>query len=203
MREKCFMRKNKPSLIALLSKIKDKRSASGKRHEFIHILLLITLGTMSGYEGYHGLAAFSKRFESELIDLLKIEREQTPCLSTIRRVLISIDFNQLSGAFYKWIKPQVIIKKGEWMSCDGKGIKGTVTNYDRKHQNFVSLVSMYCSRVGVVLSARAMNNKERGEIETLRELIESLDITGVIITADAMHCQKKPCPSLQVNGMIT
>jgi hypothetical protein len=197
------MRKNKPSLIALLSKIKDKRNASGKRHELIHILLIAILGTMSGYEGYHGLDAFTRRFEPELIDLLKIDREETPRLSTFRRVLISIDFNQLSYALYKWIKPQVSIKKGEWVSCDGKGIKGTVTDPYRKQQNFVSLVSMYCSRVGVVLSAKEMNNKEKSEIETFRELIESLDISGVIITADAMHCQKKLYPSLQVRGMTT
>src|SRR5437868_5995145 len=157
MREKCFMRKNKPSLIASLSKIKDKRKAGGKRHELIHILLIVILGTLSGYEGYHGLAAFAEKFEYDLIDLLKISREETPSLSTFRRILIMVDFNQLSGAFYKWIKPKVKIKRGEWLSCDEQGIKGTVTDYNRKHQNFVSLVSMYCSRMGVALSARAMN----------------------------------------------
>jgi len=189
--EKMFMQKNKPSLIALLSKIKDKRSASGKRHELIHILIIVILATMSGYEGYRGIEAFTKRFKSELIDLLKTGRQEVPSLSTVRRVLISIDFNQLSFAFYKWIKPQIDIKKGEWICCDGKGIKGTVTDYDRKYQNFVSVVSMYCSRAGVVLSAGALNNKEKSEMEAVRELIAWLDITGVIITTDAMHCQKK------------
>lgn len=197
------MRKNKPTLIALLSKIKDKRSASGKRHELVHILVIVILGTMSGYEGYRGIEAFIERFEFELIDLLKTGREEAPSLSTVRRVLISIDFNQLSWALYKWIKPQIKIKKKEWLSCDGKGIKGTMTDYDRKYQNFVNIVSLYCSRSGVVISAKAMNNKDRSEIEVLRELIESLDITGVIITADAVHCQKKLYHSLSVKGMIT
>jgi predicted transposase YbfD/YdcC len=175
----------------LLSKIKDKRNASGKRHELIHILVIVILGTMSGYEGYRGIEAFIERFESELIDLLKTGREEAPSLSTVRRVLIGIDFNQLSWAFYKWIKPRVKIKQREWINCDGKGIKGTMTDYEQKYQNFVSIVSMYCSRSGVVLSAQAMNNRDKSEIEVLRELIASLDITGVIITADAIHCQKK------------
>ena len=185
------MRKNKTSLIALLSEIKDKRRASGKRHELIHILVIVVLGTMSGYEGYHGLETFIERFESELIELLKIERREVASLSTVRRVLIGIDFNQLSGAFYKWIKPKVKINKKEWLSCDGKGIKGTMTNYERKYQNFVNLVSIYCSRTGIVISAKAMNNKDTSEIAILRELIEGLDISGVVLTADAVHCQKK------------
>src|SRR5580693_6226756 len=126
------MRKNKPSLITLLSKIKDKRQAGGKRHEFIHILIIVILGTMSGYEGYRGIESFIDRFELELIDLLQIARREVASYSTVRRVLISIDFNQLSWSFYKWIRPRVEIKKREWLSCDGKGIKGTMTDYDRK-----------------------------------------------------------------------
>jgi DDE_Tnp_1-associated len=197
------MRKNKTSLIALLSKIKDKRRASGKRHELIHILIIVIMGTMSGYEGYRGIEAFIERFELELIDLLQIARKEVASFSTVRRVLISIDFNQLSWSFYKWIKPRAKIKKGEWLSCDGKGMKGTMTDYDRKYQNFVSLVSMYCHRAGIVLSAKAMNNKDKSEIEVLRELIEALDITGVVITADAVHCQKKLYRLLLPGEMIT
>jgi hypothetical protein len=192
MREKCFMRKNKTSLIALLSKIKDKRRSCGKRHELIHILLVVIMGTMSGYEGYRGIEAFIERFEVDLVELLKIERGEVASLSTVRRVLMSLDFNCLSQALYKWVRARIKIKKGEWLSSDGKGIKGTITDYERKYQNFVSLVSLYCTRSGIVISALAMNNKDKSEIETLRELLSTLDINGVVITADAIHCQKKP-----------
>jgi hypothetical protein len=190
MWEKCFMR-NKPTLITLLMKVKDKRRAAGKRHQIIHILLIIILGTMSGYEGYRGLESFIERFEEDLIVLLKIKRREVPSMSTIRRVMMSIDFNQLSGAFYQWSKSRVSIGKKEWMTCDGKGIRGSVSNTFNKQQNFVNLVSMYCSRMGVALFSVAMNNKDQSEIIGLRELIDALDLQGVIISADAIHCQKK------------
>lgn len=185
------MQQNKPSLIALLSKVKDKRRAIGRRHELIHILVIVILATMSGYEGYRGIESFIVRFEKELLGLLNTGRSEAPSMSTVRRVLMAVDLNELSFAFYKWIRPQIQIKNGEWLCCDGKGIKGTVTNYDHKYQNFVNVVSIYCSRIGVTLSAGAMNNKEQSEIATLRTLIESLDIREVVMTADAMHCQKK------------
>jgi hypothetical protein len=190
MWEKCFMR-NKPTLITLLMKVKDKRRAAGRRHQIIHILLIIILGTMSGYEGYRGLESFVERFEEDLIALLKIKRREVPSMSTIRRVMMSIDFNQLSGAFYRWSKSRVKIGKREWMICDGKGIRGSVSNTYNKQQNFVNLVSMYCSRVGVALFSVALNNKEKSEIVALRELIAALDMDGVVISADAIHCQKK------------
>ena len=87
------MQQNKPSLIALLSKVKDKRRASGKRHELIHILVIVILATMSGYEGYRGIEGFIDRFENELIDLLKTGRKQAPSMSTVRRVLMAVDVN--------------------------------------------------------------------------------------------------------------
>ena len=35
--------------------------------------------------------------------------------------------------------------------------------------------------------------KGGGEILALRELIEMLDIRGITITADALHCQRETC----------
>jgi hypothetical protein len=194
--------KNKRSLIALLMKVKDKRQASGKRHELIHILLIVIMGTMSGYEGYRGIESFVHRFEADIICLLKIPRKEVPSMSTVRRVMMILDFNQLSNVFYQWTRSRLLIRKKEWFSCDGKGIKGSVTNYNTKYQNFVNLVSVYCNKSGLVIKSKAMNNKERSEVELLRELIAALDITGVVLSADALHCQKKHYHSLSAKGII-
>ena len=35
-----------------------------------------------------------------------------------------------------------------------------------------------------------MENKHESEINVVRELIELLDLTGVVFTFDALHCQK-------------
>ncbi len=37
-----------------------------------------------------------------------------------------------------------------------------------------------------------MENKHESEINVVRELIELLDLTGVVFTFDALDCQKKP-----------
>ena len=36
-----------------------------------------------------------------------------------------------------------------------------------------------------------MENKLESEINVVRDLIELLDLTGVVFTFDALHCQKK------------
>ena len=122
-------------------------------------------------------------------------------MATIRRVMMIIDFNRLSQLMYQWTRTRIGIK-GEWIACDGKGIKGSMTQYHSKYQNFVSLVNAYCSKTGVVLYNAAMNNKDISEIEVLRKVLQVLDLEGVVITADAIHCQKKRFHSLLAKEAI-
>ena len=44
----------------------------------------------------------------------------------------------------------------------------------------------------LVLGVKMMENKHESEINLVRDLIELLDLTGVVFTFDALHCQKKP-----------
>ena len=46
-----------------------------------------------------------------------------------------------------------------------------------------------------------MENKHESEINVVRELIELLDLTGVVFTFDALHCQKKPYQTLSNQAM--
>ena len=37
-----------------------------------------------------------------------------------------------------------------------------------------------------------MENKKQSEIIAVQDLIQLLDLSGVVFTIDALHCQKKP-----------
>jgi hypothetical protein len=193
--------KKTTSLTYLLSKIKDKRRKQGTRHSMENILIVLILSIMNGYNGYHALDDFMKRFENELERVLKFPKHGLPSYSAIRRLLINVDFNIVSQQFNKWTRSKVKILKREWMQADGKGMKGTVVDYDNKHQNFVNLVSLFVDRLGITLNVQQINNKKQSEIGALQRLIAEFELKGVIITADAMHCQKKRLPGLFSQAM--
>jgi len=86
---------------------------------------------------------------------------------------------------------------------DGKGLKNTVTDYAQSEQNFINVVSAFSHQRGIVLGVKVMENKQTSEITTVRELLEILDLTGVVFTLDALHCQKKPSMRLSRAAMIT
>lgn len=183
--------KKSTSLTELLCQVKDKRRKQGTRHELPEILLTVIISTMSGYYGYRGMEDFCLRYEKELRKALGSPKHGVASYSCIRRVLMDLDFNVLSHKFNQWIRGKIKIRKREWLQIDGKGLKGTITDYETKHQNFINLVSLFMNRTGIVLMAQTMNNKEQSEINTVRKLIEQLELKGIVLSMDALHCQKK------------
>lgn len=183
--------KKSASLTELLCEIKDKRRKQGTRHRLSDILQIVIIGTMSGYYGYRSMEDFCDRYESELMEAMGNPRHGLASYSSIRRVIMELDFNIVAQKFYKWIRSKVRIQKREWMQIDGKGINGTICNYDSKYQNFTSLVSLFMDRTGIVLTVQQMNNKDQSEIISVRELIAALELKNIVLSMDAIHCQKK------------
>lgn len=77
--------------------------------------------------------------------MFKTKKNRLPSFSTIRRVLIGIDFEEFANQFYLWSKEYIEIKDKEWISIDGKSIKWTITGYNSSQQHFVNLVSLFTS----------------------------------------------------------
>ena len=183
------MKKN--GLVIKLSKIKDPRRGEGQRHNLVFILLIIIMATMSGYYGYRAIGDFIERNKEDLIKHFKPEKNRLPSYSTVRRVIQGIDFNDFTMIFYEWSKNYIEIKKGDWLNIDGKAIKGTFDKNNIKRQHFVNLISIFSEQTGTILSVGKILNSKESEIPKVRELIERLDIKGVVFTIDALHCQKK------------
>lgn len=170
-----------------LSKLSDARREQGKRHKIELIVMNIILSLMSGYNGYRATGDFIKKNAKELIKLFKPGKNQLPSFSTVRRVMKEIDFTELCNVFEKWARNYIEIGKKEWISIDGKSIKGTIP--DKEHK-FVNLVSLFCVDKKQVFSMGKVDDKSN-EIPKVQELIDKFPTKNVIFRMDALHCQKK------------
>ena len=79
----------------------------------------------------------------------------------------------------------------EWVAIDGKSIKSTVDRENSDYQNFVTLVSVYSQQQGVVLASAAFEHKSSSELKVVQSLLEALHLQDIVVTLDALHCQKK------------
>jgi DDE_Tnp_1-associated len=179
------------NLIEQLKLVEDFRTTDGRRHPLWLVLLFVIMGTMNGARGYRACGDFVNRHQQVLIQTFGLQRHGVPSYSTIRRVVMGVDFDQLVEKFNAWAKTYVELEKEEWCGMDGKSIRGTVENYDGGSQNFISIVSVFAGKRGLVVGMNKFENKKESEIKVVQELITALDLTGVVLTFDSLHCQKK------------
>ncbi|MBW4603897.1 MAG: ISAs1 family transposase [Calothrix sp. FI2-JRJ7] len=191
------------NLIEELRKVRDFRTKKGQRHPLWLVLLLVIMGTMSGCCGYRSLGDFVERHQQSLIDILDIPKDRVPSYSTMRRVMMRVNFENLTRIFNDWASQYVELTEGEWLATDGKSIRGTVIDHSNAYQAFVSVVSMFSSKQGVIVGLQTMNNKQTSEIATVQSLIAALNIKGAVFSFDALHCQKKQLSKLSTVETIT
>jgi len=184
------------NLLLYFSRIKDPRRMQGQRHSLELILLLTLMSIMSGYVGYRAIGDFIRRNRVELLRLLQPPKNRLPSFDAIREVLIRVDFEQVSKQFRNWAVQYVTIKPKEWVSVDGKAIGGTMINAGKATHDFISLVSLYCSKQKLIIGNAQVTNSKESEIPIVKQLIKALDLEGVTFTLDALHCQKKRQQSL-------
>lgn len=178
-------------LIQSLQEIRDFRASQGKRYPLWLILLLVIMGTLSGCRGYQALEDFGVRHYQALSEKLGLTVNRLPSDTTFRRILHRLDFHLLAQQFGQWASSTSNIEPDDWVAIDGKTIKGTVKEPQTAYQNFVGMVSLYSSRLGVVLAAEQFESKKTSELKVVQTLLEALHIEGVVFTLDALHCQKK------------
>lgn len=141
------------NLIQALQEIKDFRASKGKRYPLWLILLLVIMGTLSGCRGYQALEDFGVRHYQAVSEKLGLTVSRLPSDTTFRRVLHRLNFQLLAEQFRQWASSTFATLPGEWVPIDGKSIKGTVREPQTAYQNFVSIVSVYSSQLGVVLAS--------------------------------------------------
>jgi predicted transposase YbfD/YdcC len=180
------------NLIEKLKKVKDQRKNKGKRYPLWFILLIIILTIMQGNLGYREIENFARINQKELSHIVKLKREVTPSYSTIRRVVMGVDWSNLIEIFNEWaseIYPHQ--EELDELAIDGKSLRSTLKDYGGQSQNFVMIVSLFSQRTGCVLKMKKLENKKESEISQAQCIVRDCQFKGKVITFDALHCNQK------------
>ena len=169
----------------------DVRKASGKRHHLALCLALFTLAVTAGNRGFLAIGDWLNCYRSELIALFNPPKGRLPSYSTIRRVLLKLDYSQYSAALARFFGIQPL--PGETLAVDGKVLRGSyqleTDNPDSPPHPAIMLVSAYLVERGLILEPYQVDRKTN-EIKALPEFIEQLALKGVVIAFDAISTQK-------------
>lgn len=74
--------------------------------------------------------------------------------------------------------------------CDGKILRGTIAENDSGAARFIAQVSLYSQSLGVAIAQTSYATDTGGEIQALRQLLEAVELEGVLVQADALHANR-------------
>ena len=179
------------SLYEAFSSLQDPRRAQGRRITLPSLLSICVLGYLCGYRGYRGIARFGNAHSELLCEKFGLSHG-IPSYVTFREVLQKFPDTALISAFTGWIEG-FSLPQGSWLAGDGKVLGSTVSSSQSSAQNFTSVVTLFAQESGIAHRISTYQNKEKGQGEQacLRHLLQELKGMGAIITADALHAQKK------------
>jgi hypothetical protein len=164
----------KTNLIEELKQIKDFRTLEGRRHPLWLVLLIVIMGTMSGYLGYRALGDFVNKHQEALISIIKVPKKRLPSYSTIRRVMMGIDFEEFINIFNNWAIATVKPEERRWLAVDGKTIRGSEQKESNAYSQFVQVVSVFSTSTGVTLAMSSWLSQEKSEIVVVQNLLKTL-----------------------------
>ena len=177
------------SLLECFEEIEDHRKLSGLRNPLPAILCMLVMSYLSGHCGYRAPATFMKGNREEFIKMFELKHP--PIGHTqLRTIIMGLDFEVINKAFFKWINNFVSIEEGEWLSGDGKALCSTVVDAHGHAQDFELMVRLFSQKLEIVTHIATTKNKS-SEMKAMQNLLKTLKTKGVIITLDALHCQKK------------
>jgi predicted transposase YbfD/YdcC len=166
-------------------KITDPRVDRTKDHKLIDIIVIAICAVICGAEDWVDVELFGKSKLHWLKTFLELPNG-IPSHDTFGRVFSMIDAEEFQRAFYEWVLAVNEIVQGQIINLDGKCLCGSEDRSLGKRA--IYMVSAWAESNEIVLGQRKVDEKSN-EITAIPELLKILDISGCIITIDAMGTQ--------------
>lgn len=180
----------------IFGELEDPRGRKGVEHPFLSIVLIAILATIGGAAGWEDIETYGESHQRWLASFLELPRG-VPCADTYRRVFERIKPEALEQCFLAWVKQMTHRTGAQVVPIDGKSARGS---YERSpKQSALHLVSAWSSEHRLVLAQVKVASKSN-EITAIPALLELLDITGCIITIDAMGTQHEIARQIVAKG---
>lgn len=173
-------------LISILEEISDYRQQGKVRHPLVSLVFSAIVATIAGADDWECI----EEFVIERMEWLKKYVSfpyGAPSHDTFERVFQRIDPKLMLQSFQQWTNLFTPIIQGAVVAIDGKTMRGTGDELTGKKA--LHIVSAWFSETGMVLG-QIRTEEKSNEIAAIPELLDILDVTGCIVTIDAMGTQR-------------
>ncbi|MBH8575808.1 ISAs1 family transposase [Nostocaceae cyanobacterium CENA369] len=169
------------------AQMEDPRVERTKRHKLIDILSIAICAVICGADSWVAIELYGCTKYEWLKTFLELPNG-IPSHDTFARVFAQVNPQQFQECFLNWMKSVQKITDGEVVAIDGKTLCGSHDKNSEK--NAIQMVSAWATTNKLVLGQVKVDEKSN-EITAIPELLKVLELTGCIVTIDAIGCQKE------------
>jgi predicted transposase YbfD/YdcC len=181
-------------LLSYLAQVTDPRQRRGRRHALGAVLAVAVAAVLAGAKSLAAIGEWAADAPGPVLAALGVRRDplrrvwRPPGEATVRRVLARVDPDALDQVIGRWLADQQPpLPRTAWrraVAVDGKNLRGSGHH---GHEQVHLLAAMDHSTRAVL--AQADVNATTNEIARFQPLLDGVDLTGAVVTADALHTQ--------------
>lgn len=177
-------------------KVSDPRIGNATRHKLMDIIVIAICAVICGADGWSDVALFGRSKFKWFKTFLGLPHG-IPSHDTFGRVFGLINPDEFQRSFLEWVQAIQKLTQGEVIAIDGKQLRGSKD--EGNGQIAIDMVSAWATANELVLGQVKVEDKSN-EIPAIPKLLQLLDISGCLVTIDAMGTQTEIAETILEQG---
>ena len=185
-----------PSIERHFGDLTDPRIDRTKLHKLMDILVIAICAIIAGADNWEDVEEFGKARVEWFRTFLGLANG-IPSHDTFTRVFARLNPEQFQACFLKWMRAVSEVIGGQVIAIDGKMLRGSQDKGIGK--TAIDMVSAWATANHLVLGQIKVDEKSN-EITAIPQLLEALEVSGCIVTIDAIGCQTEIAANIIERG---
>ena len=185
-----------PVILTHFDDLTDPRMERTKRHLLIDMVAIALCAAICGAEGWADVERFGKKKREWFARFLELPNG-IPSHDTFGRVFARLDSSEFYACLQRWIRSLNKAVSDHGVRLDGKTLRHSFDIASGK--DALHLLNAWSSDLQVCLGQVAVA-EDSNEITAVPKLLDLLELTGAVVTLDAMHCQKETARAICDKG---
>jgi predicted transposase YbfD/YdcC len=167
--------------------LRDPRRQASTTYRLLDLVFITVCATIAGADDWPAVATFAEERRDWLDKFCRLPPGEAPCADTFERLFKRLNPRAFARCFANWAAALAEGLSLKQVAIDGKALRGSAQ--PGKGLAALHLVSAWATENHLSLAQVAVDKKSN-EITAVPALLGLLELSGALVTLDAMHCQK-------------
>jgi len=184
------------AILTRFENLTDPRIERTKQHLLLDMVAISLCAAICGANSWVDVEKFGIAKRAWFERFLELPNG-VPSHDTLGRVFARLDTAEFLLCLQNWLRSLHLSLKEQGIAIDGKTMRGSFDAASGK--SALHVVSAWASGLRLSLGQVTVDDKSN-EITAVPKLLELLELTGAVVTMDAMHCQKETLAGIRAKG---